>query len=70
MRQEDALAALKAHGPMTVAQLLEAIGVENTHVAHTRCNSALRRMHKWGEVDKVAVVGVGRHKAIVWAVVE
>ena len=70
MRQEEILEALRTHGPMTVTQILGKLGVRNTHPLHTTCNSALKQMRKWGEVEVIGTEGAGKHTALVWAVVE
>ena len=70
MRQEHILAVLRSHGPMTVAQILDRLGIEETYSMRAMCNSQLRKMRKWGEVEKVGTVGAGKHTAYIWAVVE
>lgn len=70
MRQDHIIAALRSYGPMTTTQILDRLGLKDTHPMHTTCNSQLNKMRKWGEVEKVGTVGAGKHTAFIWAVVE
>ena len=70
MRQEHIITALRSYGPMTTTQILDRLGLEDTHVLHTKCNAQLNKLRKWGEVEKVGTVGAGKHTAYIWAVVE
>ena len=70
MKQEHILTVLRSHGPMTVAQILDRLGIEETYSMRAMCNSQLRKMRKWGEVKKVGTIGSHGHMAFVWEAVE
>ena len=47
MRQAHIITALRSYGPMTTTQILDRLGLEDTHVLHTKCNAQLNKMRKW-----------------------
>ena len=70
VRQELILTVLRSHGPMTVCQILDKLDIPNNNSTQSSCNSALRKMRKWGEVKKVGTIGPRGHIAFVWEAVE
>lgn len=71
MRQEVVLDALKAHGPMTIRQILDKIDVEYSALSCSKCNYCIRALRKYGLVAHVGVVdGYRGNKMYVWEATE
>lgn len=68
--QEEVLATLRAHGPMTTLEIIAHLGIEHTGLAVAHCGMRLRSLEKFDLVRVIGRTGPRHHRTNVWEAVE
>lgn len=70
VNQEEVLATLRAHGPMTTLEILERLGIPHSGREVAHCGARLRGLEKFDLVRVIGTTGPRHHRTNVWEAVE